>query len=74
MGIARIIDPADPGRRDSGIHETWAVGQLAKPSPINIAAEFGDAPDVKYIHAHVRQLMQKGLDELAAKRHFPILG
>jgi 1-acyl-sn-glycerol-3-phosphate acyltransferase len=43
-------------------------------SPINIAAEFGDAPDAKDVDARVRHAMQKGLDELAAKRHFPILG
>jgi hypothetical protein len=33
---------------------------LAKPSPPNIAAEFGDAPDVKYIDAHVRQEQAEG--------------
>jgi 1-acyl-sn-glycerol-3-phosphate acyltransferase len=42
--------------------------------PINIAAEFGDAPDVEHVDALVRGLMQKGLDALAAKRHFPIVG
>ena len=42
--------------------------------PIDIAAEFGDTPDVEEVDAHVRAVMQKGLDELAAKRHFPILG
>lgn len=42
--------------------------------PINIAAEFGDAPDVKTLDAHVRGVMQKGLHALASQRHFPILG
>jgi 1-acyl-sn-glycerol-3-phosphate acyltransferase len=42
--------------------------------PINIAAGFGDARDVKDLDAHVRQVMQQGLDDLAAQRHFPILG
>src|ERR1700757_1139164 len=42
--------------------------------PIDIATEFGDAPDVKNLDAHVRQLMQTGLNALAAQRHFPILG
>ena len=42
--------------------------------PINIAAKFGDTPDIEDVDAHVRDVMQKGLDELAAKRHFPILG
>jgi hypothetical protein len=43
-------------------------------APIHIAAEFGDAPDVEHVDALVRGLMQKGLDALAAKRHFPIVG
>jgi hypothetical protein len=42
--------------------------------PINIAAEFGDAPDIEHLDALVRGLMQKGLDKLATKRRFPILG
>jgi 1-acyl-sn-glycerol-3-phosphate acyltransferase len=42
--------------------------------PIDIAAEFGDDPDVEAVDAHVRHVMQTGLDELAAKRRFPILG
>jgi 1-acyl-sn-glycerol-3-phosphate acyltransferase len=41
---------------------------------IDIAAEFGAAPDVEHLDALVRGLMQKGLDNLAAKRRFPILG
>ncbi len=42
--------------------------------PIDIAAEFGATPDVKKVDAHVRGLMQKGLNALAAQRHFPVLG
>ncbi len=42
--------------------------------PIDIAAEFGAAPDVKKLDAHVRAVMQKGLDALAAQRRFPIVG
>jgi len=42
--------------------------------PIDIAAEFGDAPDVEHLDALVRGLMQKGLDSLASKRRFPIFG
>ncbi len=42
--------------------------------PIEITAEFGDAPDVEHVDALVRGLMQKALDELARKRRFPILG
>ena len=43
-------------------------------APIDIAAQFGAHPDVDEVDAHVRQVMQKGLDELAAKRRFPIIG
>lgn len=42
--------------------------------PIDIAAQFGDDPDVDEVDEHVRSVMQRGLDELAAKRRFPILG
>lgn len=42
--------------------------------PIDIVAQFGEDPDVDEVDAHVRHVMQKGLDELAAKRRFPILG
>lgn len=42
--------------------------------PINVATESGDTPDVDGIDARVRGAMQKGLDNLAAERHFPILG
>lgn len=42
--------------------------------PIDIAAEFGDDPDVRRVDAHVRAVMQEALDELAAVRRFPILG
>ncbi len=42
--------------------------------PIDIAAEFGEDPDVDEVDVHVRDVMQKGLDELAAERRFPILG
>jgi hypothetical protein len=42
--------------------------------PIDIGAEFGQNPGVDEVHANVRRVMQKGLDELAAERHFPILG
>jgi 1-acyl-sn-glycerol-3-phosphate acyltransferase len=42
--------------------------------PIDIAAEFGDDPDVDEVDLHVRAVMQKALDELAHERRFPILG
>jgi len=43
-------------------------------APIDVVAPFGEDPDVDEVDAHVRRVMQKGLDELAAKRRFPILG
>jgi 1-acyl-sn-glycerol-3-phosphate acyltransferase len=42
--------------------------------PIDIAAEFGDNPDVAEVDLHVRAVMQKALDELARERRFPVLG
>nr|WP_255605921.1 1-acyl-sn-glycerol-3-phosphate acyltransferase [Mycolicibacterium xanthum] len=42
--------------------------------PIDIAAEFGNNPDVAEVDVHVRKVMQAGLDDLAAQRRFPILG
>jgi hypothetical protein len=42
--------------------------------PIDIAAEFGDDPDVDEVDLHVRAVMQKALDELARERRFPVLG
>jgi len=41
---------------------------------IDIAAEFGPDPDVDEVDEHVRRVMQRGLDALAAKRRFPIIG
>ncbi len=42
--------------------------------PIDLVAQFGETPEVTDVDAHVRAVMQQGLDELAAKRRFPILG
>jgi 1-acyl-sn-glycerol-3-phosphate acyltransferase len=42
--------------------------------PIDIAAQFGDDPDIDEVDAHVRSVMQTALDELGRQRRFPILG
>ncbi|PRC44734.1 glycerol acyltransferase, partial [Mycobacterium sp. ITM-2017-0098] len=42
--------------------------------PIDIAAEFGENPDIDEVDHHVRSVMQTALDELARKRRFPIIG
>jgi 1-acyl-sn-glycerol-3-phosphate acyltransferase len=42
--------------------------------PIDIAAEFGQDPDVDAVDLHVRAVMQEALDELARERRFPVLG
>jgi 1-acyl-sn-glycerol-3-phosphate acyltransferase len=42
--------------------------------PIDIAAEFGDDPDVDEVDEHVRSVMQTALDRLARKRRLPVLG
>lgn len=42
--------------------------------PIDVTAEFGSSPDIDEVDAHVRRVMQRALDELAADRRFPVLG
>jgi 1-acyl-sn-glycerol-3-phosphate acyltransferase len=42
--------------------------------PIDIEAEFGADPDIDEVDAHVRRVMQRALDELAAERRLPVLG
>ncbi|OBA57410.1 glycerol acyltransferase [Mycobacterium sp. 1100029.7] len=42
--------------------------------PIDLGARFGADPDVAEIDAHVRSVMQVGLDRLARQRRFPIIG
>lgn len=42
--------------------------------PIDIAAQFGDDPDVGEVDAHVRGVMQSALDRLVRQRRFPVLG
>jgi len=51
---------------------TKVVTQVLEP--IDIAAEFGDEPNVEAVDAHVRAVMQEALDGLAAQRRFPIIG
>jgi 1-acyl-sn-glycerol-3-phosphate acyltransferase len=41
---------------------------------IDIAARFGEDPDVAEVDAYVRDVMQKGLDRLANERRFPVIG
>jgi 1-acyl-sn-glycerol-3-phosphate acyltransferase len=42
--------------------------------PIDIAAEFGEDPDIDEVDGHVRHVMQRALDELAEERRLPVLG
>lgn len=42
--------------------------------PIDIAARFGDNPDVDEVDAYVRSVMQAALDRLGRQRRFPVLG
>jgi 1-acyl-sn-glycerol-3-phosphate acyltransferase len=42
--------------------------------PIDIIAEFGEDPDIDEVDAHVRHVMQRALDKLAAQRRLPVLG
>jgi hypothetical protein len=42
--------------------------------PIDIAATFGDDPDVGEVDAHIRACMQDALDALADERRLPVIG
>jgi 1-acyl-sn-glycerol-3-phosphate acyltransferase len=42
--------------------------------PIDIVAQFGEAPDITAVDAHVRSVMQTALEELARQRRLPVLG
>jgi 1-acyl-sn-glycerol-3-phosphate acyltransferase len=42
--------------------------------PIDLVERFGDDPDIAAVDAHVRSVMQTGLDRLARGRRFPVLG
>ena len=42
--------------------------------PIDIVAEFGEDPDVDEVDSHVRDVMQRALDTLAAERRLPVIG
>jgi hypothetical protein len=42
--------------------------------PIDVAAEFGEEPDIDEVDAHIRRVMQKALDTLAKERRFPMIG
>jgi 1-acyl-sn-glycerol-3-phosphate acyltransferase len=51
---------------------TKITGQVLPP--IDIAAAFGDDPDVDRVDAHVRAVMQTALARLARKRRLPVVG
>ena len=42
--------------------------------PIDVAAQFGEHPDIDEVDAHVRSVMQTALDRLGRQRRFPVLG
>ena len=65
FGLSVVIPPNLP-------LPTKIVTQVLEP--IDIASEFGDDPDIEAVDAHVREVMQRGLDRLARQRRLPILG
>lgn len=42
--------------------------------PIDIGKQFGQEPDIGAVDAHVRDVMQHALDDLAAVRRLPVIG
>ncbi|OBI53333.1 glycerol acyltransferase [Mycobacterium kyorinense] len=65
FGLSAVVPPNLP-------LPTKIVMQVLEP--IQIAAQFGEEPDVDEIDAHVRHVMQKALDKLAKERRLPIIG
>jgi len=65
FGLSAVIPPNVP-------LPTKIVTQVLEP--IDLAARFGDDPDVDEVDEHVRSVMQQALHQLAANRRFPILG
>jgi len=65
FGLSAVIPPNLP-------LPTKIVSQVLEP--IDVAAQFGEDPDIAEVDEHVRSVMQQALDELAAKRRFPVLG
>jgi hypothetical protein len=43
-------------------------------APIDVAAEFGEEPDIDEVDSHVRHVMQQALDGLAKERRLPVIG
>lgn len=66
--------PVRAGHRGAGQRACPPRSLVQVLAPIDIAAQFGAHPDVDEVNAQVRPVMQKGLDELAAKRRFPVIG
>ncbi|MBX7449398.1 1-acyl-sn-glycerol-3-phosphate acyltransferase [Mycolicibacterium sp. 3033] len=42
--------------------------------PVDIAAQFGDQPDIDEVDTHIRSVMQTALDKLGRERRYPIIG
>jgi hypothetical protein len=59
--------------RSTWLAKRLGIKRLARPA-IDITARFGEDPDVAEVDAYVRDVMQKGLNRLAAQRRFPVLG
>jgi 1-acyl-sn-glycerol-3-phosphate acyltransferase len=51
---------------------TKVVTQVLEP--IDIAAKFGENPDVEAVDEYIRTVMQEALNGLAAQRRFPVIG
>jgi 1-acyl-sn-glycerol-3-phosphate acyltransferase len=65
-----------------GVDVGDALGHIPLPAkltievlePLDLAARYGEAPDVGAIYDDILALMQETLDRLAAKRRWPVLG
>jgi 1-acyl-sn-glycerol-3-phosphate acyltransferase len=65
FGLSVVIPPNIP-------LPTKIVMQVLEP--IDIAAQFGDEPDVAEVDEYVRSVMQRALDRLGRQRRLPVIG
>lgn len=65
FGLSAVVPPNLP-------LPTKIVTQVLEP--IDITEQFGEDPDIHAVDAHVRGVMQRALDDLAAQRRLPVIG
>ena len=52
----------------------WSLWSMYPPTSENLISVFNDQADVAKVDAHVREVMQTALAQLAKRRRLPIVG